>query len=880
MAERVLPTGTVTFLFSDMEGSTRLVRDLGPAVFTEVLERHNALLREAFGRHGATERGTQGDSFLVMFPEAPAAVAAAADAQRALAASEWPEGATVGVRMGMHTGVGRLGGDDYVGLDVHRAARICGLGHGGQVLLSDATRALAVDELPGGVTVRALGPHRLRDLDRPEPLHQLVIDGLRSDFPPLAAADVAEGNLPKRVTSFVGRDRELASLERLLGDAPLITLTGPGGTGKTRLAIELARRRADAFAAGAWLVRLETIDDPDLVLNAVAATFGLIESPGTTPVERLRGFLSDRPVLLVLDNFEHLLAAAGHVNELLEAGSGLRIVVTSRAPLRLGLEQEFPVSPLDEDDAVGLFVERARRVDPTFGVTDENRQAVADICRQLDGLPLGIELAAARISLLPATAIADQLTRRLDLPGTAPRDLPERQRGLAETVAWSFGLLDEPAKRLLTRLSVFNGGFRLAELDAVGGPAADLGAEVIDALSLIVEHSLAEPAGGPDVPRYRLLETIRMFGAERLTEAGDADAIRLRHARAYLALAEEAARHMPGRDQVPWLDRLDIEHDNVRAALSWAVAAGDAELAHRLATAVWRFWHFRGHVTEGRARMAEVLAMPVAAEPTMWRVQALGAAGGLDWWAGDLAGSDARYTEQLRLARALGDRWATADALFNVSHSRFGTTNADFTAVEGVQAEAIGIFRELGDEVALARVEWATAYPLMAVGRYAEAGAIIRQALPRFEKNDDVFYVALASGALGAVALANRDLPGAINLGLLSLGASYEIRDVASITLLLRSAAFLLVLAQRPDAAATVLGAHEAHCRRYGVKPPVDPESWLHVLGQAGELLAGLDRPELREARLRGEAMTTDGVVAYLFEVAPELGRTTEAAVP
>jgi hypothetical protein len=264
----------------------------------------------------------------------------------------------------------------------------------------------------------------------------------------------------------------------------------------------------------------------------------------------------------------------------------------------------------------------------------------------------------------------------------------------------------------------------------------------------------------------------------------------------------------------------------------------------------------------------------------MWRIRALGAAGGLDWWAGDLAGSDARYTEQLRLARALGDRWATADALFNLSHSRFGTTNADFTAVEGVQTEAIGIFRELGDEVALARVEWATAYPLMAVGRYAEAGEIIRQALPRFEKNDDVFYVALASGALGAVALANRDLPGAINLGLLSLGASYEIRDVASITLLLRSAAFLLVLAQRPDAAATVLGAHEAHCRRYGVKPPVDPESWLHVLGQAGELLAGLDRPELREARLRGEAMTTDGVVAYLFEVAPELGRTTEAAVP
>ena len=617
MAEGVLPTGTVTFLFSDMEGSTRLVQDLGPAVFTEVLERHNAVLREAFGRHGATERGTQGDSFLVMFPEAPAAVAAAADAQRALAGTEWPAAAGVRVRMGLHTGIARLGGDDYVGVDVNRAARIAGLGHGGQVLLSDATRALTADDLPAGVSVRSLGPHRLRDLDRPEPLHQLVIEGLPSDFPPLAAADSTAGNLPNRLTSFVGRDRELEMLERLLDESALVTLTGPGGAGKTRLAIEIARRRAASFADGAWLVRLEGIEDPELVLDAIAATFGLVESPQTTPIERLQAFLAGRSILLVLDNFEHLMPAAARIHALLErAGPEVRIIVTSRAPLRLGLEQEFPVGQLDPSDAIGLFVERARRADPSFGLTDENRSAVAEICDHLDGLPLGIELAASRIGLLPAPVIADQLTRRLDLPGVAPRDLPARQRTLTDAIAWSYSLLDEPARRLLERLSVFAGGFRLAELEAVGGPAPELGAEPIDALSDLVEQSLVESIPGPDVPRYRLLETIQRFGAERLAERDETSLARDRHARAYLALAEEAARNMPSRHQLPWLDRMTVDHDNLRAAFGWALERDDAELAHRLLAASWRFWQFRGHVTEGAARASEVLAMPGGDVPT------------------------------------------------------------------------------------------------------------------------------------------------------------------------------------------------------------------------------------------------------------------------
>jgi predicted ATPase/class 3 adenylate cyclase len=872
MAKRVLPTGTVTFLFSDMEGSTRLVQELGPAVFTDVLERHNAALRAAFAGHGGVERGTQGDSFLVMFPEAPAAVAAAADAQKALARTDWPAGTDVRVRMGLHTGVGRLGGDDYVGLDVNRAARIAGLGRGGQVLLSEATHALVAGALPPGVTVRTLGRHRLRDLDRPETVSQLVIDGLPSDFPPLAASDEVAGNLPARLTTFVGRASELEMLERLLDETALVTLTGPGGAGKTRLAIELARRRAAAFADGAWLVRLEGIEDPDLVMDAIAGTFAMVESPGTTPIERLEGFLSGRSILLVLDNFEHLMAAAEHVNALLErAGQGVRVLVTSRAPLRLRFEQEVPIRSLEASDAVGLFVERARRADPAFGLTDDNRAAVAEICAHLDGLPLGIELAASRIGLLPASAIADQLTRRLDLPGAGPRDLPARQRTLADAIAWSYGFLDEPARLLLERLSVFAGGFRLAEVETVGGPASELRADPIEALSVLVEQSLVEPLPGADVARFRLLETIQRFASARLAERGEVERTRDRHARAYLALAEEAAGHLPSRHQRPWLDRLTADHDNLRAAFGWALEQDDAELAHRLLAASWRFWQFRGHVTEGRARASEVLAMPGADAATAWRMGAHEAAGGVAWWAADIPAAHAHYQQELAIAREIGDKRGIADASFNLLHTQFLVNPDDTASLEATRGEAAAIYRELGDEMRLARLSWTAAYPLAFAGQIAAARQLIDEALVVFEREEDDFYIALVAGAMGGIALMERDIPTAVEYGVRSLQANQSMGDVASITLMLRAAAAAWTLAGSPEIGATLIGAFEGHCRRYGVRPPMNPDSFLALGGPLDELFAALEQPELAAARAHGEAMSTDAVVDYVFAQAAVL---------
>jgi predicted ATPase/class 3 adenylate cyclase len=591
-----LPTGTVTFVFTDIEGSTRLLQHLGDD-YVAVLDEHARLIRRAIEDAGGTEVATEGDAFFCVFPTAPQAISASTAMQQALAAHSWPDGTTVRVRVGMHTGEGLLGGDNYAGLDVHRAARISSAGHGGQVLLSQTTRALAEHALPEGVALRDLGEHRLKDLEHAEHLHQLLIDGLAQDFPPLRSLDPVLHNLPIQLTSFLGREAELSEVVSALSRSRLVTLTGPGGTGKTRLAIEAAERVAGATPDGVWYVALEPIADPTVLPTAIVESLGLQHATGE-PYDHLAQHFASRDAVLVLDNFEQVLAAGPTVAMLLRDCPKLRVLVTSRAPLRVTGEQELPIPPLptpeeghdveaEESPAVQLFVERAQAARPDFALDDENRAIVAEITMRLDGLPLAIELAAALLKLLPPRAILDRLGRRLDVLTGGPQDLPQRQRSLRGAIAWSYELLDDHTRLLLEHMAVFAGGASFDMVEQVCAPA-EIGM-LLDALRTLVDQSLVVQSDEGGEPRFSLLGAIRDFALERLEARGQADEARARLGTVFLAVVEEAGHGLRGPDEARWVTVLNREFDNVRAVMTWALERDDADVGLRIVTSLDTF---------------------------------------------------------------------------------------------------------------------------------------------------------------------------------------------------------------------------------------------------------------------------------------------------
>ena len=600
-----LPTGTVTFLFTDIEGSTRLLAELGDA-YAEVLEWHAGVLRHAIAEHGGTEIGTEGDSFFAVFPSAIGAVAAVVEAQRALAAGRQADRPAVRVRMGVHTGEGRLGGDDYVGLDVHRAARIAAAGHGDQVLVSDATRALIADDLPDGAHLRDLGQHRLKDLPEPQRIWQLDIDGLRDRFPAIRSLDARKGNVPRWPTPMIGRDAEVAGIVALLTSRPLVTLIGPGGIGKTRLALAVAEASEAAFDDGVFFVALEDARDRDAVAAAVAEALGVRETLDRDLARGVEAYLRGRDVLLVLDNFEQVLGAAPFVGGLLAASPGVRVIVTSRAVLHLASEQLYevaalpvpeprgqPVSALAGSAAIALFVERARAVRPSFELGPSNATAVAEICRRVDGLPLAIELAAARVRFLGPDAILERLEHRLPLLVGGAADLPTRQQTLRGTIDWSYDLLDAPERRLFERLAAFAGGWTIDAAEAVAGPATEIGMDPLEGLGSLADKSLIVAREGDQAePRFTMLQVIRESAVERLQASPDGDTILRRHAVYFMTLAESAQRHLRSADLRAWQALLRREQDNLRAAMRWSMETGNAEVGLRLAGSIWDYWHY------------------------------------------------------------------------------------------------------------------------------------------------------------------------------------------------------------------------------------------------------------------------------------------------
>jgi predicted ATPase/class 3 adenylate cyclase len=675
MAE--LPSGTVTFLFSDVEGSTRLLTRLRGR-YAGVLAEHQRVLRAAFDEHNGREVHTEGDAFFVAFARASDAIAAAVSAQRSLASQRWPEGVEVRVRMGLHTGEAEVRLDDYVGLDVHRAARICSAGHGGQVLISSSTRELVADELPQDVALRDLGEHRLKDLDRPEHLFQLVVGDLPADFPPLASLSPGSGRangLPPAPNRTIGRaDDVRAIMDRLRVDGVrLLTLTGPGGVGKTRLGLEAARAVTADFADGAYFASLAALRRPDDVPAAIVKTLAIVVLSGESADQAAERFLAAKHLLLVVDNFEHVLAAAPFIGALLAACPALTVLATSREPLSLHAEERYPVSPLalptratpkDADaladvDAVALFCARARAQDPDFDLDDANAPAVAEICRRVDGLPLAIELAAARCGLLSPREIAERLQDALAALGTGARDAPARHQTLRATIDWSHALLSDAEKQCFARFAVFAGGATPHAAETITGAG-------LDALDGLVAKSLLAPNRDANAPtRLGMLETIRAYATERFAAAADQDAVRERHYGYYLALAERHGdeRALWGAARKEHLARLDAEIDNLHAALDHALGHPGAERALAMAAALGWYWVMRHRYADAVDWIDRALAKPGAEIHSAFRVRLLCVKAIVLMPFRRRAEQQAAMTEAEAIARALGDPASIAQVL-------------------------------------------------------------------------------------------------------------------------------------------------------------------------------------------------------------------------
>ena len=812
LMRRELPAGTVTLLFTDIEGSTKLLHELGPDGYARALSEHREILRGAFAGHGGVEVDTEGDAFFVAFPSASEAVMAAREAQHRLASGR------IRVRMGLHTGTPHVTDEGYVGVDVHKGARIGAAGHGGQVLLSKETRTLIEAD------VTDLGEHRLKDFAEPVWLFQLGAER----FPPLKT--ISNTNLPKPVSSFVGRTRELdAVLASVRSGARLLTLTGPGGSGKTRLAIEAASELVSEFPNGVFWVGLAALRDPTLVVATIAQTLGAKDG--------LAEHIGERAMLLLLDNLEQVIEAAPTLSSLAASCPNLTLLVTSRELLRVAGEIGYPVPPLAEIDAVDLFCARAR-LQPT--------DTIAELCRRLDDLPLAVELAAGRASVLSPNQILERLSKRLDLL-RGGRDAEARQRTLRSTIEWSYDLLHEDEKKLFASLAVFAGG---CTLDA----AEDVAEAGIDDLQSLVDKNLLRHTDD----RFWMLETIREYAVERLAESGESEELRRRHAEHFLTLAEEAEPYLRIEAR-EWVDRLEREHDNIRAALDLFDAWGESDRALRLGAAVWNFWSLRGHIREGLDRLERALRGDL--RPTAVRANGLAGAADLAIDANDGVLARRRAGEALELHRAHHNTWGVAHCLLviGLTHMFVG----EWPEGERCFDESVRLFEELGDEhsaqLAIRRLAWS----YEAQGDRARARALNEENLRRARATRHELIEAQTLALLAGYAMNEGRLDEAVPM----LTEAHRIhRDRPDYvdrywgTVVVCRFARALALVGSAATAARVLSCAEALFEDMGATQ----ESWLKKINEETLTLTRrqLDEAAFAEASEQGRKLTADQAVA------------------
>jgi predicted ATPase/class 3 adenylate cyclase len=869
-----LPTGTVTLLLTDIEGSTKLWTERPRAMF-QAVSRHHAIIGNAIERHGGSMPRDQGegDSIFAAFPRASDAVTAALDIQLALLGEPWPEGVGLRVRLALHTGEPKLAEGNYFGKTVSRCARLRGLAHGGQTLLSSATMELARDELPSGASGKDLGAHRLKDFTRPETVFQLVHPDLPDNFPPLHSDEARSDNLPVQLTTFVGREQEIKEIKELLSTMRLVTLVGTGGCGKTRLAIEVGRQLLSEFEDGVHLVALASVGDPSLVVSRIAQSVGLQESAGEAPFEGLSNFLRDKSMLLVLDNFEGVTDAAALISELLAECPDVKVLATTRASLRISSEHEFQVPPLElpeldylpdieelsRHSAVKLFVERAQAVKADFALTNANARIIAEICHRLDGLPLAIELAAVRVKLLPPAVLLDRLSSRLGLLTGGPRDLPARQQTLRNAIDWDYTLLEPEEQKLFRRLSVFHGGMSLDAASTVASAAGEVGIDLFDGLDSLVGKSLLRQVPSLETePRFGMLQTIREYALDVLKASGEDDATRQAHANFYLSLAERAAEELRGPDQVRWLEALEFDHDNLQDALEWAKRNDDWGVLLRLTAGMSYFWSIRGYVSEGR--MWTKLALDrTEGIVSLHRTRVLAGSAMLARARVDYAEARRLLEECIEAQRQLGDEAGVAFSIKDLGNLEVDQGNIE--GAEKLYRESLAEWRRLGDQEGIAQTLNNIGFIAQIKGDQDEAMKLLEESLVLFRQLRDKQGIARA---LMNIAVSTRELGDnerAVRLSRESLVLWRQLGDKWDVADCLEDLAGELHELGLHHQAAVIYGGAEALRWAIGApRPPVEQETYQRRVDQVHKALGDAG---FSEAWALGSAMRMEEVIDY-----------------
>jgi predicted ATPase/class 3 adenylate cyclase len=849
------PAGNVTFLFTDIERSSQLW-EMHPQAMGRALAQHDELMREILLEHRGYIFKTLGDAFCVAFASALDAVLAAVDSQRRLAGATWEETGPLRVRIALHSGEAEQRDDDYFGQTLNRVARVLAAGHGGQTLLSRVTAERVREELPEDVSLRDLGERRLKDLSKPERIYQLVTGDLPTDFPPLRSLEVLPNNLPAQVTTFVGRTREMAEVKRLLDATRMLTLTGAGGTGKTRLSLQVAAEVLDRFPHGVWLIELATISDPALVTEAIANAVDIREEAGRPPLETIADALRARRLLLILDNCEHLIAPCAQVAAvLLRRCPELVILASSREPLSIAGETIWLVPPLavpefrreergaefdnlPELDAVQLFVERAASVRPEFALTPDNVRIVAQICSRLDGIPLAIELAAARVKVLSLQQILTRLDDRFRLLSTGSRSAQPRQQTLGSLIDWSYDLLTDAERALFRRLAVFVAGRTVEMAEEVCSGDGVESAETFDLLYALVDKSLVMIEPAPDgETRYTMLESLWDYADEKLTQNGETAKYRTRHLDYFVRFAEEAEAELMGLDQVRVLDRLSTEHYNLNYALRWSLESEDRiERGLRLAGALTRYWEVRSYLTEGREQFEELLRRANDSIPAIVRAKAARGAGRLAWCQDRDEDALRYYTEAQRLFEQLG---MPVEAAFVEAFRGFTERN------EGNNDAARVLFEHAKAVGEAERSERLVATGLSGLGSIATdegnfelARKMKERSLEFFRESGDKWVISLVTWSLAKACISERDFAAARRYLSQSIALSRELGNKWSVPYALEAIADICAAENRGAKAVRLYGAASTQREMLGLAfPPAEKLSYQKGLDRLHELV-------------------------------------------